>query len=76
MAFWYRVLGGHTLLQQCTEKPRNAGIPAGGFNSSPLRPIFFEGHSYIAQASRIGHKNGVTTVFVSKRTEIPLSLIP
>src|SRR6266404_1011558 len=42
--FLIGVLGGHPFLEQLSQQPRNAGIPAGSFDAGPLGDIFFKGH--------------------------------
>ena len=41
----------HSLLQQFSQQPGDAGIPLRGLNTSPLSHVFFEGHGYVAEAS-------------------------
>ena len=41
-------LSRSTLLQQLSQQPRNARIPARRLDPSPLGDIFFEGYGHIA----------------------------
>jgi len=42
-------VGEHLFLEQSSEKLRDAGVLAGGFDASPEGHIFFEGYSHIAE---------------------------
>src|SRR5579862_4693155 len=54
------VLGGHTFLQQFTQKPRNTRIPPRRLYAGPLGHVFFQGDGNITELCFDCHENSVT----------------